>query len=600
MTGTPLLGSNFSSSDERVRIKCFLGDDIRVFHVSRRVTFDQLLELLETAYLKPIQVWQYEDNEEDRVTVKSSFDLEEAFAVYDHMKTHSQSMPTLKLYLKVVHSNEVSNPKLSQSTPEIRTSNEDDLFDNGFNDSTHPPITKRPLNINSRKIASSTPPLRTPPPSPPSTEPQMLNSVSLETPPLRTPPPSPPTPRKQSLDHGELSLDTPLGMESRIESPFSSNETEVEEQKPMFDTPPLRTPPPSPPRSLHSSNSSIEVESDNEIAEKNNIRKSFNEKLEGKEKKKTLVDERTNVDANSIIINWKKGQKIGTGGFGDVYLGLNNDTGELFAVKQLEIDMSTDDKTKRSMLSYQQEIEVMRKLNHPNIVRYLGTQLIENFMFIFLEFVPGGSIRSILTKFGPLSENNIRIYTKQILHGLQYLHENSVIHRDIKGANILVGTNGTIKLADFGCAKILAGLQSLKSVLGSPYWMAPEVIRAEGYGRSADIWSLGCTIIEMASLRPPWAQEFPEPAAAMFHIASIQEIPQIPDLSPEAHDFLIRCFKRDPKERPDSFNLLNHAFIRHGSNENTNSPSTVQLNSKETESSLIVNNTSTFPHFHLI
>ncbi len=253
----------------------------------------------------------------------------------------------------------------------------------------------------------------------------------------------------------------------------------------------------------------------------------------------------------------------------------------------------------------------MKRLNHPNIVRYLGSQVVENYMYIFMEygyhwgmillhecrFVPGGSIRALLQKFGALSENNIRIYTKQILHGLQYLHDNDVIHRyddggavltvdrDIKGANILVGTNGTVKLADFGCAKMLAGLHSVKSVLGTPYWMAPEVIRGEGYGTSCDIWSLGCTIIEMASVRPPWALEFPEPAAAMFHIGhkSSQETPTISEhLSPEAHDFLIRCFKRDAKERPDAAILLNHAFIRHGHTVDTFVPNP-QASPKEIE-----------------
>lgn len=118
----------------------------------------------------------------------------------------------------------------------------------------------------------------------------------------------------------------------------------------------------------------------------------------------------------------------------------------------------------------------------------------------------------MLSKFGPFSENIIRVYAKQILKGLKYLHDNNIIHRDIKGANILVDTKGTVKLADFGCAKLFQGIQAnsnFKSVLGTPYWMAPEVlnvgfsivtaqvIRAEGYGRSADIWSLGCTIIEV-------------------------------------------------------------------------------------------------------
>uniref|UniRef100_A0A7S1X2H0 Protein kinase domain-containing protein n=1 Tax=Tetraselmis chuii TaxID=63592 RepID=A0A7S1X2H0_9CHLO len=185
---------------------------------------------------------------------------------------------------------------------------------------------------------------------------------------------------------------------------------------------------------------------------------------------------------------------------------------------------------------------------------------------IFLEFVPGGSIASLLAKFGSFTESVIRVYTKQILLGLEFLHTHQIMHRDIKGANILVDNSGVVKLADFGASKKIEDLVTVdsgcKSIKGTPYWMAPEVITQTGHGRQADIWSVGCTVIEMATGKPPWSQHFPVPMSAMFHIASSKHPPPLPErLSPEARDFLMLCFNRVPKERPNATRLLQHPFL---------------------------------------
>ncbi|EFA77095.1 protein serine/threonine kinase [Heterostelium album PN500] len=261
-------------------------------------------------------------------------------------------------------------------------------------------------------------------------------------------------------------------------------------------------------------------------------------------------------------IRWQKGQLLGRGGYGAVYLGLNTDNGELVAVKQLELMDAMDSKYKSMLLSFSKDIEVLKLLKHENIVRYLGTCLDSTHLNVFLEYVPGGSISGLLSKFGSFSENVIKVYTKQILMGLHYLHKNNIIHRDIKGANILIDTKGTVKLSDFGCSKIFSGLVSqFKSMHGTPYWMAPEVIKQTGHGRSSDIWSLGCVIIEMATAQPPWSN-ITELAAVMYHIASTNQMPLMPsNLSPEAIDFISLCFKRDPKERPDASTLLKHPFL---------------------------------------
>ncbi|GAM18054.1 hypothetical protein SAMD00019534_012290 [Acytostelium subglobosum LB1] len=276
----------------------------------------------------------------------------------------------------------------------------------------------------------------------------------------------------------------------------------------------------------------------------------------------TLIINEHEELVNLQPIRWKKGQLLGRGGYGAVYLGLNCDTGELVAVKQLELVDVIDAKYKSMLLSFSKDIEVLRLLKHDNIVRYLGTCLDSTHLNVFLEYIPGGSISSLLGKFGPFSESIIKLYTKQILQGLQYLHSNQIIHRDIKGANILIDTKGSVKLTDFGCSKMFSGIVSqFKSMHGTPYWMAPEVIKQTGHGRSSDIWSLGCVIIEMATAAPPWSN-ITEMAAVMYHIASTSAMPNFPNtMSPEAIDFLTLCFKRDPKERPDAGALLKHPFL---------------------------------------
>ncbi len=198
---------------------------------------------------------------------------------------------------------------------------------------------------------------------------------------------------------------------------------------------------------------------------------------------------------------WKQGQLIGKGAFGNVFKGLVHATGQEVAVKQVPLPRDAG-KVSDQIRSLESEVAVLRTLHHENIVRYLGTERTEEYLNIFLEFVPGGSIANKLQTWGPLREDTIRVYAKQILHGLDYLHRQKIMHRDIKGANILVDNHGVIKLADFGASKKIEDLATIggsRSIRGTPNYMAPEVIRQLGHGRAADIWSLGCVVIEMAT-----------------------------------------------------------------------------------------------------
>ncbi|XP_071697618.1 mitogen-activated protein kinase kinase kinase ANP1-like isoform X2 [Rutidosis leptorrhynchoides] len=269
---------------------------------------------------------------------------------------------------------------------------------------------------------------------------------------------------------------------------------------------------------------------------------------------------------NVQTIRWRKGELIGCGAFGQVYMGMNLDSGELLAVKQVSIaaNSGSKEKTQIHIRELEEEVKLLKNLSHQNIVRYLGTVREDSTLNILLEFVPGGSISSLLGKFGPFPETVIRMYTKQLLLGLDYLHGNGIMHRDIKGANILVDNKGCIKLADFGASKQVVELANgpgAKSMKGTPYWMAPEVILQTGHSFTADIWSVGCTVIEMATGKPPWSQQYQE-VAALFYIGTTKSHPPIPDqLSPEAQDLLLKCLHKEPELRPSASDLLQHPFV---------------------------------------
>ncbi|KAK6155678.1 hypothetical protein DH2020_009926 [Rehmannia glutinosa] len=258
---------------------------------------------------------------------------------------------------------------------------------------------------------------------------------------------------------------------------------------------------------------------------------------------------------------WKKGKLLGRGTFGHVYVGFNSATGEMCAMKEVTL-FADDAKSKESAKQLGQEIALLSCLKHPNIVQYYGSESVDDKLYIYLEYVSGGSIHKILQEYGKLRESAIRSYTQQILSGLAYLHAKNTVHRDIKGANILVDPNGRVKLADFGMAKHITGQSCPLSFKGSPYWMAPEVIsNSNGCSLAVDIWSLGCTVLEMATSKPPWSQY--EGVAAMFKIGNSKELPTIPDyLSDEGKDFVMLCLQRNPLHRPTAARLLEHSFVK--------------------------------------
>eukprot|EP00760_Papus_ankaliazontas_P020604 PhM_4_TR18470/c1_g1_i1/m.32539 len=274
------------------------------------------------------------------------------------------------------------------------------------------------------------------------------------------------------------------------------------------------------------------------------------------------------VPFETLAKNISVGRLLGKGSFGSVFEAILPN-GRVVALKVIELGSISNSESEMQALT--NEISLLSRLKHRNIVRLEGCveDKENNKMCIFMEYVSGGTLNSFLKKFSKLSPNIIRNYTVQILAGVRYLHEHDVVHRDIKGDNILVGNDGVVKLADFGCSREINSLCSkthgCRSMVGTPYWMAPEVIRDDstGYGPKADIWSVGCTIVEMLTGKPPWP-EFNSMWTAIYHIAHSTGLPsQIPnDLPPEIMDFLLKTFDRDPMTRASAAELMEHPWLK--------------------------------------
>ncbi|EPS31176.1 hypothetical protein PDE_06131 [Penicillium oxalicum 114-2] len=252
--------------------------------------------------------------------------------------------------------------------------------------------------------------------------------------------------------------------------------------------------------------------------------------------------------------DYQLGDCLGKGAFGSVYRALNWNTGETVAVKQIKLTDLPTTELRVIML----EIDLLKNLDHPNIVKYHGFVKSVETLNIILEYCENGSLHSIAKNFGRFPENLVGLYMSQVLHGLLYLHEQGVIHRDIKGANILTTKEGLVKLADFGVASRTTGL-SESSVVGTPYWMAPEVIELSGATTASDIWSLGCTVIELLEGKPPYHNLQPMPA--LFRIVNDDHPPLPQGASPAVKDFLMQCFQKDPNLRVSARKLLKHPWI---------------------------------------
>ncbi|KAI8631059.1 hypothetical protein F5Y19DRAFT_482897 [Xylariaceae sp. FL1651] len=258
-------------------------------------------------------------------------------------------------------------------------------------------------------------------------------------------------------------------------------------------------------------------------------------------------------DPREIYRNFNK---IGQGASGGVYTGHERGSNRLVAIKQMNLEQQP----KKDLII--NEILVMKESVHPNIVNFIDSYLCGGELWVIMEYMEGGSLTDVVT-FNIMTEGQIASVCRETLKGLQHLHSKGVIHRDIKSDNILLSLEGSIKLTDFGfCAQINEAHNKRTTMVGTPYWMAPEVVTRKEYGRKVDIWSLGIMAIEMIEGEPPYLTE--SPLRALWLIAT-NGTPQIKDeqnLTAVFRDFLYFALKVDPEKRASAHDLLRHDFMK--------------------------------------
>ncbi|XP_029944308.1 mitogen-activated protein kinase kinase kinase kinase 2 isoform X2 [Salarias fasciatus] len=271
--------------------------------------------------------------------------------------------------------------------------------------------------------------------------------------------------------------------------------------------------------------------------------------------------ERIGVSFLDPLDDYELIHRIGCGTYGDVFKARNISTSELAAIKIVKLDPGDD------ITSIQQEITMMKECKHKNIVAYFGSYHRNTKLWICMEYCGGGSLQDIYHVTGPLKEKQIAFVCRETLQGLYHLHETGKMHRDIKGANILLTERGDVKLADFGvAAEISASVAKRKSFIGTPYWMAPEVAAVEkkgGYNHLCDIWAVGITAIELAELQPPMFDLHPMRALMLMSKSSFQP-PRLKDKakwSAGFHSFVKMALIKSTRKRPSAETLLQHPFV---------------------------------------
>ncbi|XP_062206611.1 mitogen-activated protein kinase kinase kinase 17-like [Phragmites australis] len=258
--------------------------------------------------------------------------------------------------------------------------------------------------------------------------------------------------------------------------------------------------------------------------------------------------------ATAVSGRWTRVRTLGRGASGAVVsLAADDASGALFAVKSASAGAAG------ATEQLQREGSILSALRSPHVLPCLGFRAGAAECQLFLEFAPGGSLADVAARSGGrLEESAIRAYAADVASGLAYLHGRSLVHGDVKGRNVVVGADGRAKLADFGCAREVG---SARPIGGTPAFMAPEVARGEEQGPAADVWALGCTVVEMATGRAPWS-DMDDVLAAVHRIGYTDAAPEVPGwMSAEAKDFLARCFARNPRDRCTAAQLLEHPFL---------------------------------------